>query len=74
MPDIDVSVVVPLYNEEESINFLYDSITNVMKGLNRRYEIIFVVSIALGSPLRIGLLYQKNYLITEHIQQRLLKD
>ncbi len=42
MPDIDVSVVVPLYNEEESINFLYDSITNVMIGLNRRYEIIFV--------------------------------
>ncbi len=42
MPDIDISIVVPLYNEEESINFLYDSITNVMIGLNRRYEIIFV--------------------------------
>lgn len=42
MPDIDISVVVPLYNEEESINYLYDSITQVMKGLHKRYEIIFV--------------------------------
>jgi glycosyltransferase involved in cell wall biosynthesis len=42
MPDIDISIVVPLYNEEESVKLLYDSITNVMKGLNRKYEIIFV--------------------------------
>ena len=42
MPDIDVSIIVPLYNEEESVNLLYNSITDVVKGLNRRYEIIFV--------------------------------
>jgi glycosyltransferase involved in cell wall biosynthesis len=42
MSEIDVSIVVPLYNEEESINLLYDSITQVMKGLHKRYEIIFV--------------------------------
>jgi len=42
MPDIDISIVVPLYNEEECARLLYESITNVMKGLNRRYEIIFV--------------------------------
>ena len=42
MPDIDISVVVPLYNEEESVNLLYDSITHVMNGLNRQYEIIFI--------------------------------
>ncbi len=42
MPDIDISIVVPLYNEEECAKLLYDSITNVMIGLNRRYEIIFV--------------------------------
>ena len=42
MPEIDISVVVPIYNEEESINLLYDSITQVMKGLHKRYEIIFV--------------------------------
>ncbi len=42
MSEIDISVVVPLYNEEESINLLYDSITQVMRGLHKRYEIIFV--------------------------------
>ena len=42
MSDIDISIVVPLYNEEECAKLLYDSITNVMIGLNRRYEIIFV--------------------------------
>jgi glycosyltransferase involved in cell wall biosynthesis len=42
MPEIDISIVVPLYNEEESINLLYDSITQVMRGLHKRYEIIFV--------------------------------
>ncbi len=42
MPEIDISVVVPIYNEEESINILYDSITQVMRSLHKRYEIIFV--------------------------------
>ena len=42
MPNIDVSIVVPLYNEEENINLLYDSINRVMSGLNRNYEIVFV--------------------------------
>ena len=42
MPDIDVSIVVPLYNEEECAKLLCESITNVMKDLNRKYEIIFI--------------------------------
>ena len=42
MPDIDISIVVPLYNEEENIIQLYDSITEVMRGLDKSYEIIFV--------------------------------
>ncbi len=42
MPEIDISIVIPLYNEEESINPLYDSIARVLKGLNKSYEIIFV--------------------------------
>ncbi len=42
MPDIDISIVVPLYNEEECAKLLYESITNVMKGLDQKYEIIFV--------------------------------
>ncbi len=42
MSDIDVSIVVPLYNEEEGLSLLYNSITDVMIGLNISYEIIFV--------------------------------
>ncbi len=42
MPDIDVSLVVPLYNEEESVRPLYDSINQVMDALDRSYEIILV--------------------------------
>jgi glycosyltransferase involved in cell wall biosynthesis len=42
MSDIDISIVVPLYNEEECVKHLYDSITEVMKVVERSYEIIFV--------------------------------
>ncbi|MGR3317140.1 MAG: glycosyltransferase family 2 protein [Candidatus Anammoxibacter sp.] len=42
MLDIDISIVIPLYNEEESISFLYDSVVQVMEGLNKKYEIIFI--------------------------------
>ncbi|MCP3677609.1 MAG: glycosyltransferase family 2 protein [Deltaproteobacteria bacterium] len=37
-----VSIVIPLYNEEESIPHLYGAIQEVMDGTGREYEIIFV--------------------------------
>ncbi len=39
---MDISVVVPLYNEEESITELVDWIVKVMKSNNFTYEIIMV--------------------------------
>lgn len=36
------SVVVPCYNEEETVNAFYDAIVPVMNGLNESYEVIFV--------------------------------
>ena len=39
---IDISVVVPLYNEEESLPELHAWIVRVMKANNFSYEIIFV--------------------------------
>jgi len=42
MPNPDVSVVVPLFNEEENINALYDELTKVIKALGKTYEIILV--------------------------------
>ena len=39
---MDLSVVVPLYNEEESIGELFAWIQRVMKPLNKEYEVLFV--------------------------------
>lgn len=39
---LDISVVVPLYNEEENVDILYESIHHVMSKLDKTYEIIFV--------------------------------
>lgn len=39
---MDISVVVPLFNEEESIRELYSWIERVMKANNFTYEVIFV--------------------------------
>lgn len=39
---MDLSVIVPLYNEEESIDLLYEAISNVVKTLGLDYEILFV--------------------------------
>lgn len=39
---MDISVIVPLYNEEESLPELYSWIAHVMKANNYSYEVIFV--------------------------------
>ncbi len=39
---MDISVIVPLYNEEESIKELYDWIKRVMNANKFTYEVIFV--------------------------------
>lgn len=40
--ELNISVVVPLYNEDESLPELYEWITRVMKENNLTYEVIFV--------------------------------
>ena len=39
---MDISVVIPLYNEDESLPELYDWIERVMAANNFSFEIIFV--------------------------------
>src|ERR1035441_4024271 len=39
---LDLSIVVPLFNEQESIMPLYDGLTAVLHQLNRSFEIIFI--------------------------------
>jgi len=39
---MDISVVIPIYNEEENLPILYEKLKNVLDRLNKEYEIIFV--------------------------------
>lgn len=39
---IDISVIIPAFNEEENVTVLYKELTSVLRTLNRDYEIIFV--------------------------------
>jgi len=39
---VEISVVVPLFNEEDSVTVLYESISLSMRQLGAEYEIIFV--------------------------------
>ena len=40
--NIDISVVIPLYNEEESLPELHDWIKKIMDNNGYSYEIIFI--------------------------------
>lgn len=39
---MSISVIVPIYNEQENIRHLYRQLTDVLLGMGRPYEIIFV--------------------------------
>lgn len=39
---LDISVVVPIYNEEETLPLLHEELENCLPALNKSYEIIFV--------------------------------
>ena len=38
----EVSIVIPVYNEEESLDFLYDNLMAVLEKLGRSYEVILI--------------------------------
>lgn len=39
---MDVSVIVPLYNEEDNVEHLYQAIEPVMRGLQKEWELVLV--------------------------------
>jgi len=39
---VDLSIVLPVYNEESNLSILYKEIKEVLDRLNKKYEIIFV--------------------------------
>ena len=71
-PVCDLSLVIPLFNEEESLNELYDWISHALTG--RSYEVIFVddgskdgswaviTALAAAHPDRVrGIRFSRNY-------------
>ncbi len=70
---MDISVIVPLYNEEESIKELYDWIKRVMDSNRFTYEVIFVndgstdksweviESLSAEDPQVKGIKFRRNY-------------
>lgn len=40
--EIDISIVIPLYNEEDNAELLYESVTKALKESGRRWELIMV--------------------------------
>jgi glycosyltransferase involved in cell wall biosynthesis len=42
MKNVSLSIIVPLYNEEDNVNILYESIVKSIDPLNLIYEILFV--------------------------------
>ncbi|OGZ28056.1 MAG: hypothetical protein A2931_04285 [Candidatus Niyogibacteria bacterium RIFCSPLOWO2_01_FULL_45_48] len=42
MASKDLSIVVPVYNEENSVSILHKEILDILNPLNRSYEVIFV--------------------------------
>lgn len=71
--NLDVSVVVPLFNEEESLPELHDWIARVMQAQKLSYEIIFVndgssdtswdviLGLNIKNPSVRGIKFQRNY-------------
>ncbi len=58
---IDISIVIPVYNEEGSIIILYNKLNQVLENLNKNYEIIFIDDGSTdNSPEIINDLSQKN--------------
>jgi len=50
---VKISVVIPIYNEEENVTLLYDELTEVMKSMACSYEILFVDDGSTDSTLSI---------------------
>ena len=40
--DVELSIVVPIYNEEENLPILYEKLKSVLDKLGKSYEIIFI--------------------------------
>ncbi len=73
MERIDLSVVIPIYNEEENLPILYEKLKKVLEEINKSYEIILVndgstdrswkiiKELSLKDPHVVGVNFRKNF-------------
>ena len=58
---VDISIVIPVYNEEESMEHLYKNLSSVLEKLNRTYEVILVDDGSRdGSFGKLKVIHEKN--------------
>ena len=53
-----ISIVIPVFNEANSLGLLFDRLTPILRSLNQRYEIVFVNDGSADDTLRALLNYQ----------------
>ena len=59
--DVEISVVVPLYNEQETVRELYRRLSDVLRALEEPYEIVFVNDGSRdATPLRIDAIAEQD--------------
>ena len=71
--NVSISIVVPIYNEEESLPFLVNQLLDVLKPMEETFELVLINDgssdksaevireISLGVPELVGVLLRKNY-------------
>ena len=40
--EVDLSIIVPVYNEEGNVELLYNEIVDSLSGYDRSYELVFI--------------------------------
>ncbi|HJN57156.1 MAG TPA: glycosyltransferase, partial [Candidatus Woesearchaeota archaeon] len=65
-----ISVVIPVYNEEKNISVLHNKVSDVLRKINKDYEIIFVDDGSTDSSFKILESLQKKSKNTKVIKFR----
>ncbi len=63
----DISLVIPVYNERESLPFLFERLLPVLEGLKRPYEVIFVDDGSVDGSLGLLLAFREAHRSTVRV-------